>query len=176
MLAQDSGAAGEVARVIVGTIRRSSGFRLPPRELNCLPEEEFASRFNLRGRRADLVFYKEGSYALVVEAKLLAPTSKKQVADYLNAPLKGFGQLEVPADRFYVALVANRAVEPKLPKMAKRGRWLGAGTWPELFLGLESVTFASEERKLRWMALLSHYRTAWAVDEDSRRLYSTVCP
>ena len=39
------------------------------------------------------------------------------------------------------------------------------GASPELFLGLESVAFASEERKLRWMALLSHSRTAWAVNE-----------
>ena len=97
---------------------------------------------------------------MFVEGKLNAPTSRKQVADYLKVRRKWFPEFVRRDARVHVALIANKALIPRDRTASER--WLGAVTWVDLLEELQGLEFKSPERVLRWRTLLELYRDAGA--------------
>jgi hypothetical protein len=155
-LASDAEAAGSFARVIVSALdpaRRST-----PSELLSTPEAPFTGGLvGQRERLADLFLRDESrTYGLLIEAKLGASCSWKQIPDYLRMRPSRLG-LREDANVEVVVLAARSLA---LPASRARARWLGCATWQEVVDDLEGIEFADQERALRWHQLLARYRHA----------------
>jgi hypothetical protein len=153
-LAADELAAGSFAREIV--LALDPDRKPPPGRLLSIPEAPFEGGVaGQRNRFADLFFRDtEGTYGLLIEAKLGASASWKQIPDYVKVcssqlGLRDDAQLEV-------AVLAARALA--LPAGRARARWLGCATWQEIVDKLERIEFADEDRAKRWQVLLKRYR------------------
>src|SRR4051812_28277753 len=109
MLAADERTAGSFAQTVVRALDPQCD--LPPPRLLARPEERFyAGLARQRERRADLFLWSaDGMYALLVEAKLGAACSFKQIPDYVRLRPKDLGGLAGGA-RIYVALLASRSL------------------------------------------------------------------
>lgn len=156
MLAADTAAAGRFARSIVSLLHPEQ--KSPPAKLYCEPEAWFSrGRIRISNRSADLFLWSPaGNYVLFVEGKLNAPTGRKQVADYINAPPpRWFPEAVDRNATVHVALIANKALVPR--DRTKSNRWPGAITWIALLDELEKLDFAEHERAHRWRNLLRHY-------------------
>jgi hypothetical protein len=153
-LAADELAAGSFAREIVLALEPER--KPPPARLLSIPEARFEGGLaGQRNRFADLFFRDtKGTYGLLIEAKLGASASWKQIPDYVKVRssqlgLRGDAQLEV-------AVLAARSLA--LPAGRARARWLGCATWQEIVDDLERIEFADEDRAKRWQVLLKRYR------------------
>jgi hypothetical protein len=167
MLHNDPLAAASVCRLILEAFRpNGSQVRLPPKSLWCKPEQRFYNRAWNIDRRADLYFRSDaGDYALVIECKLDADTSKHQIKDHLKAPPKRFDS-DLTGRNIYFALLTNRAIVAHERTRSKR--WLGAGTWGEVHQRLAAVRFEDVDRAESWHRVFTHYAPLWVGDVDGR--------
>lgn len=154
-LRADAAAAGSFARTLVCSLEPLRD--RPPARLKATPEAPFmAGLVGQRNRLADLFLWSaEERYGLLIEAKLGASCSWKQIPDYLK--LRARDLTGLPADaKLEVAVLASRSLA--LPASRQRAQWLGCATWVEILDELEEIQFSDADRADRWCRLLKHYR------------------
>lgn len=153
-LAADPAAAGSFARTLILALEPLH--EPPPARLLSSPEEPFRGGLvGQRNRLADLYLHsKDGKYGLLIEAKLGASCSYKQIPDYLRLRPSRIGLADDA--RLEVAVLAARSLA--LPASRPRARWLGCATWQEIVDELEAIPFDDADRALRWRTLPERYR------------------
>ncbi|MCP9491614.1 MAG: hypothetical protein MSC31_17325 [Solirubrobacteraceae bacterium MAG38_C4-C5] len=155
-LAADERAAGCFAGLVVQTLEPVR-MTAPPERLQSSPQEEGfrGGALRQRGRRADFLFRNaDGTYGLMIEAKLGAVLSAKQLPDYLRLRPAELGLR--PDAELEVAVLAARSLAVSTSRA--RANWLGCATWQEVVDALVEIPFEDGDRSLRWAKLLERYR------------------
>jgi hypothetical protein len=131
--------------------------RKPPSvRLLSIPEQPFPGGVvDQRGWFADLFFRDaKRTYGLLIEAKLGARATWKQIPDYVKVRSS---RLELRDDAQSRGSRNRHSLTLALPADRARARWLGCATWQEVVDELEGIEFADDERAKRWQELLRCY-------------------